>query len=88
MLTSVRRKGEISLERVKREWSHHVAISADKVMGNGYDILRGFADNLAVGPRTYHIRRDDVDFVVFKETGHAALFQNRFNGERLEWRKS
>jgi len=28
----------INLARVKREWPHHVAILADRVMGSGYDI--------------------------------------------------
>ena len=50
----MQRKGEISLGRVKRDWPYHVAITADMVMGSG-------ADTLSVGPRAYHIRRDDID---------------------------
>jgi len=33
----MRRKGEISPGRIKREWSHHVAIAADKILGKGCD---------------------------------------------------
>jgi len=79
------RKGEISLGRVKREWPHHVAILADKIMGKGYDEAHGFADTLSVGPRTYSLRRDDVDYVVFcfKEEARADLFAARFDGERV-----
>ena len=47
----MRRKGEISLGRVKREWPHHVAIPADKVMGKGYDFVHRFANTLSVAWR-------------------------------------
>src|SRR5215470_7607341 len=82
----MRRMGEISLERVKRGWPHYVAITADKVMGRGYDIAHGFADTLSVGPRAYDIRRDNVDYVVFcfSDPTHADLFAARFDGERWD----
>jgi len=78
------RKGEISLGRVKREWPHHVAIPADRVMGKGYDLVHGFAKTLSVGPRTYGFRRDDVDYVAFcfADPAHAQQFRERFDGER------
>jgi len=57
----MQRKGEISLGRVKRDWPYHVAITADMVMGSGYDVVQLYADTLSVGPRAYHIRRDDID---------------------------
>ena len=81
----MRRKGEINLDRVKWDWPHHVAILADRVMGGGYDIVHGFADRLSVGPRAYHTRRDDVDYVVFcfSDPAHADLFGARFDGERV-----
>ena len=56
----MQRKGEINLNRVKREWPHHVAINADRVMGSGYEIVHGFADTLSVGPRTYSLRRSPL----------------------------
>jgi len=64
------RKGEINLARVKREWPHHVAILADKVMGKGYDEVHGFANTLSVGPRGHGFRR----------TKHVNAVQD--NGER------
>jgi len=56
--------------RVKREWSRHIAITADRVMGSGYDIVHAFAEMLSVGPRTSSLRRDDN----FKEATDAAMF--------------
>jgi len=81
----MRRKGEISLGRVKREWPHHVAIPADRVMGNGYDLVHGFAKTLSVGPGTCGFRRDDVDYVAFcfADPAHAEQFRERFDGERV-----
>ncbi len=81
----MRRKGEISLGRVKREWPHHVAILADKVMGKGSDLVHRFADTLSVAPRSYGFRRDDDDYAVFcfSDAVHADLFMERFEGERV-----
>jgi hypothetical protein len=81
----MRRKGEISLGRVKREWPHQVAIPADKVMGKGYDFVHHFANTLSVAPRSYGCRRDDDDYMVFcfSEAVHADLFMERFEGERV-----
>jgi hypothetical protein len=85
------RKGEISQARLRRKWPHHVAISADKVQGHkNYDLVHGFAEILSVAPRTFHMRRDDLDFVVFCFTKpeDAQAFCDRFGGERLPgaWR--
>ncbi len=45
------RKGELSQARHRREWPHHVAISADKVRGHkNYDVVHGFAEAFSVGP--------------------------------------
>jgi hypothetical protein len=52
----MRRKGEISYGRIRREWPHHVALPADKVMGKGYDLVHGFAGALSVAPRTLSFR--------------------------------
>ena len=67
------------------EWPHRIAISAHKVMGNDYDVAHAFADALSVGPSAYHIRRDDVDYVVFcfADPIDADLFGAWFDGERV-----
>jgi hypothetical protein len=84
-LAGMRRKGESSLGRVKREWPHHVAIPADKVMGKGYDLVHSIANTLSVAPRSFGFRRDDVDYVVFCffDPAHAEQFRERFGGERV-----
>jgi hypothetical protein len=85
------RKGEISQVSLRREWPHQVALSADKVRGldNG-EIVYGFADTLSVGPRTLHVCRDNIEFVVFcfARLEDAETFCDRFGGEHLPgtWR--
>jgi hypothetical protein len=61
------RKGEITTARLRREWPHHVALSADKVQGHkNCDLVHGFADTLpSVAPRTFSMFRRDRDYVVF-----------------------
>jgi hypothetical protein len=64
-----------------------VALPAEKVRGlKNSEIVRGFADTLAVAPRTSHMRRDEQDFVVFcfAEPEDAQAFAERFGGERHE----
>jgi hypothetical protein len=48
------------------------------------EIVRGFADTLSVAPRTYSLRRNNSDFVVFcfAEPEDAQAFCERFSGER------
>jgi len=85
---AVTRKGELSHARLRRDWPHHVAISAVKVRGpKNYDLVHGFAD-ARVAPRTFSMRRNDLDFVVicFAKQEDADAFRERFNGERVDSR--
>jgi len=80
-------KGEISQARLRREWPHHVALSAEKVRGaKNYDLVHGIADTLSVAPRTFSMHRDDLDFVVFcfAKLEDAETFCEHFGGERAD----
>jgi hypothetical protein len=63
--------------RLRRKWPHHVAIPADKA--------RGLTNTLSVALRTFYMRRDEMDFVVFcfANPEDADAFAERFGGERL-----
>jgi len=78
-------KGEISYRRIRRDWPHHVALTADKVAGKNHDTVDAFARTLSVAPRNYSGRRDGVDYVVFcfAKPEDADVFCKRFGGERL-----
>ena len=78
------RKGEINRAQLRRRWPHHVILAADKVRGlKNSELVCGFAGALSVAPRTYSLRRNDTDFVMFCKAEDAAAFRERFGGERL-----
>jgi hypothetical protein len=81
-----RRKGQITRAQLRQWWPHHVVLSADKVKGlRNSTTVHDFANALSVAPRTYWLRRDDADYVVFcfAEQEDAQAFAERFGGERL-----
>ena len=81
------RKGrEATHADLHRRWPHHVALPVGKVRGlKNSEIVRGFADALPIGPRTYSLRHGDANFVVFcfAKPEDAQAFAERFGGERL-----
>jgi hypothetical protein len=80
----VRRKGEIT--RILREWPHHVALEASKVVGSNHQVVNDFARALSVGPLGYSLRSDDVDYVVFcfAKPEDAEVFCKQFDGELVQ----
>lgn len=76
------RTGELSQARPRRHWPHRVALPVAKMPG---DILRDFPDARSAPRRTFLMRRDDRDFVVFcfAKSEDAEAFCRQFGGERL-----
>jgi hypothetical protein len=62
----IHRKGEITKADLRRRWSHHVVLPADKLRGlMSSEIVRTAAVALSAAPQTYSVRRGDLHFVVF-----------------------
>jgi hypothetical protein len=70
-------KDELSQAYLSRESFYHVAIASDKVLAT--------AGTPSVARRTFSMRRDGLDFVVFcfAKPQHAEAFCKQFGGERL-----
>jgi hypothetical protein len=81
-----RRSGELSARTIDRDWPHQVALPADQVMGNNFDIIREFCRALSLCPRGHTVQRDNVAYSVFcfGDPAHADLFRKRFGGERFD----
>jgi hypothetical protein len=80
-----RRKGELSSRKIDRDWPYQVAIRADQVAGENYDIKREFCRGLTLAPRGHSVRRDQTDYIAFcfADRAHAELFRDRFGGEHF-----
>jgi hypothetical protein len=82
----MRRKGQVTRAQIREWWPHQVVLSADKVRGLRNSItVHEFANTLSVAPRTYWLRRNDADYVVFcfGNAEDADAFCQRFEGELL-----
>jgi hypothetical protein len=61
-----RRKGEITVTQVKRDWPHHVELLAEQVKGNeNFTTVNKFASTLSVAPLPYTQYYDDIFHIVF-----------------------
>jgi len=84
--TLTRRKGELTMKQVRRDWPHHVMLSEDKVRGvENHTTVHKFANALSVAPLQDHIWRNDRLYFAFcfKTAEDAQTFAERFGGEML-----
>ncbi|MBO0755514.1 MAG: hypothetical protein J2P54_06610 [Bradyrhizobiaceae bacterium] len=81
-----RRKGEVSSRKIDRDWPYQVAVPADQVAGENYNIKHEFCRVLSLAPRGHSVRRGHTDYVVFcfADPAHAGMFRERFGGEPFD----
>ena len=60
----MRRKGELTIAQILREWLHQVALPADQVR-EGFASIDAAARALQRAPWGPRLRRDDRDYVVY-----------------------
>jgi hypothetical protein len=60
-----RRKGELSPNRVDREWPHQIMLPANDVLGQNYNAVHAFCADLSLCPRGHSIVKDDKWHHVF-----------------------
>lgn len=85
-----RRKGELTPNRVDRDYPHQIAQQSDLCKGSPhYEIVREFTRQLSVSPRGHTFVQDDAWYNVFcfKERADAETFHTRFGGEWFDPRR-
>lgn len=71
----IRRKGELSLSRINRDWPHQVSLPADAARSSN-KVIEDFCHGLSACARGHSVRIADVEYRVFcfAELAHANLF--------------
>lgn len=79
----ISRKGQLSTNRIDRDYPHQVALPSDRLRGADYVTARLFADQLSLAPLGHAFFRNDQYFTVwcFGERADAEAFREKFGGE-------